>query len=91
MGKLKFGASERAREAYAGSAMWADSPGGKKYPRQTHLNAQEWIFMDMCVWIYVCREAGIGVWIDACRCVWVYIGIFMCANMCANIEINGCK
>ena len=68
MGKLKFGASERAREAYAGSAMWADSPGGKKYPRQTHLNAQEWDFTDMCIWVYVHREAGIGAWLDVCGC-----------------------
>ena len=66
-------------------------PEGKNTPAEARLNAREWVFMDMCVWIYVCREAGIGVWIDACRCVWVYIGIFMCANMCANIEINGCK
>lgn len=31
--KLKFGASERAREAYACVRVEADSPGGKKYPR----------------------------------------------------------
>lgn len=31
--KLKFGASERAREAYARVRVGADSPGGEKYPR----------------------------------------------------------
>lgn len=31
---MKFGASERAREAYACVRVWADSPGGKNTPRR---------------------------------------------------------
>lgn len=74
-------------------------PEGKNTPAERRLNAQGWVFGDMCIWIYVHREAGIGAWLDVCRCAWVCIGVFICANMyanicanvCINIEINGCK
>lgn len=105
MGKLKFGASERAREAYAGLAMWADSPGGKKYPRQTRLNARGWVFTWTCIWIYVHQEAGMCRALCACGgvCIFfhIYGYIYACVyvkkyvdkyiDMCGKIEINMSK
>lgn len=70
-------------------------PEGKNTPAERRLNALEWVFTDMHIWVYVHREAGIGVWLGVRWCVQVCVGVFICANMCVNvcinIEINGCK
>lgn len=43
-------------------------PEGKNTPAERRLNALEWVFTDMRIWVYVHREAGIYVWLGVRRC-----------------------
>lgn len=88
MGKLKFGASERAREAYAGLAMWADSPGGKKYPPSDAFKCPGMgFYVDVHMDIRIQRSGDVSssvcVWRDVYIFLWIWV--YLCMRICEKI------